>query len=112
MRLAFILNDIVEITFVAGRSFLAIFQIHVNQINESDLSDTSDVDLNDYGCGEITTDVEPMVENTWKNCDTLTEVFDRTTVELITNTVKLAKEKTQCVGLNFFLDITPSEDRN
>ena len=85
--------------------------------SDSDLnSDNSDSDLSDFdsdlfGCGEITHDIENMVEDTWEICHPIDEVYGGTTSKLIKETVMTATEESQCAGLKFFKEITPGKDR-
>lgn len=118
MRLAFFtFNDVQEISGSACRAFVSTFR-YQSEESDSDFNyDNSDSELSDFdpdtfGCGEITPDVESMVENNWQICNPLEEVYGATTSELIKETVNTAKEETQCAGLKFFKDMTPGEDRN
>jgi len=118
MKLSFTLYDAQEISSSAYRAFISTFRYQSGESDsDSDFdSDNSDSDLSDFdpdifGCGEITPEVERMVENNWEICDPLDEVFGTTTSELIKKTVNTATEETQCAGLKFFNDMTPGEDR-
>ena len=119
MRLTFTLQDIQEISNSAILAFIGTFKYHSEE-SESDFeseSEVSDSDLSDFdddlfGCGEITPEVESMVEQNWELCNPLNEVYGETTCQLIKETVTSAKEETQCVGLKFFKAIAPGEDRN
>jgi len=117
MRLTFTLYDIQEISVSAYSAFVSTFRYQAEESDSNFDSDQSDSDLSDFdpdlfGCGEITREVESMVENTWEICDPLDEVYGTTTSKLIKETVMTAKEETQCAGLNFFKAITPGEDRS
>ena len=121
MRLTFTLYDVQEISSSAYRAFISTFRYQSEESDyESDYdfnSDNSDSDLSDFdpdifGCGEITPEVESMVENTWEICNPLDKVYGGTTSKLIKETVNTATEETQCAGLKFFKAITPGEDRN
>jgi len=117
MRLTFTLYDVQEISSSAYRAFISTFRYQSEESDSDFNSDNSDSDLSDFdpdifGCGEITPEVESMVENTWEICNPLDEVYGATTSELIKETVNTATEETQCAGLKFFKAITPGEDRN
>jgi len=126
MKFAFILQDIQEISLYAGRAFISTFHCTLEESEKSDLSEKSDFsdidsdsdsDLPDFdpktfGCGEITSEVESMVENNWEICDPLQNIYGDTAADIIKETVKTAKEETQCAGLNFFEAITPGENRD
>jgi hypothetical protein len=109
MRLTFTLHDAQEISSSAYRAFISTFHYlsHESDSDNSD-SDLSDFDPDIFGCGEITPEVERMVENNWEICDPLDEVYGTTTSK---QTVTTATEETQCAGLKFFNDMTPGEDR-
>ena len=117
MKLTFTLHDVEEISSYARRAFISTFHYESTESDSDFDSDTSDSDLSDFepdifGCGEITPEVERMVENNWEICDPLDEVYGTTTSKLIKDTVSPATEETQCAGLKFFNDITPGEDRS
>ena len=61
MKLTFVFHDAQEIYSSAYRAFVSTFHY---KSDESD-SDFSDYDPNIFGCGEITPEIEDMVENTW-----------------------------------------------
>ena len=117
MRLTFTLHDVQEISGSAYRAFISTFK-YQSEKSDSDFDfDNSDSELSEFdpeifGCGEITTEVEGMVENTWEICNPLDEVYDTTTSKLIKQTVSTATEETQCAGLKFFKDVVPGEDRS
>ena len=114
MRLTFTLHDVQEISFNTYRGFISTFN-YVSEESKSDSSDESDLydfDPDLFGCGEITPEIEKMVENTWEIYDPLTEVYDITTLALIKETVTSSTEETQCAGLHFFKDMAPGEDRD
>ena len=117
MRLTFTLHDVQEISGSAYRAFISTFHYQSEESDSDFDSDNSDSDLSDFdpdifGCGEITPEVEGMVENTWEICNPLDEVYDTTTSKLIKQTVSTATEETQCAGLKFFKDVAPGEDRS
>lgn len=119
MKLTFTLYDVQEISTSAYRAFINTFKYDLEEDSDSDsdFSDNSDSDLSDFDpnlfeCGEITPEVESMVENTWEICNPLPEVYGATTSKLIKETVNTATEETQCAGLKVFKAITPGEDRN
>jgi hypothetical protein len=103
MRFTFTLYDVTEISSTACRAFISTFRYQ---------SDLSDFDPDLFGCGEITPEVESMVENTWEICNPLENVYGETASEIIKKTVNTATEETQCAGLKFFNSIIPGEDRN
>jgi len=113
MRFTFTLYDVQEISTTAYRAFISTFKYESEEfdsLNESDSElDNFDPDL--FGCGEITPEVENMVENTWEICNPIDEVYGTTTSKLIKETVLTAQQETQCAGLKFFKVITPGEDR-
>ena len=117
MRLTFTLYDIQEISTSAYRAFVSTFRYESEEFNSDFESDNSDSDLSDFdpdifGCGEITQEVESIVENTWEICNPLDEVYGATTSKLIKETVQTVTEETECARLQFFKAITPGEDRN
>ena len=117
MRITFTFYDIQEITSSAYIAFFSTFKHGLDEDTSDSDYDTSDSDLSDFdsdifGCGEITPEVESVVDQTWEICKPLEEVFGVTTSKLIKDTVNTAKEETQCVGLKFFNDITPGENRD
>lgn len=117
MKLTFTLYDVQEISSSAYIAFILTFRSQSEESDSDFNSDNSDSDLSDFdpdtfGCGEITPEVESMVENTWEICNPLDEVYGATTSELIKETVNTVTKETQCAGLKFFKDITPGEDRN
>lgn len=113
MRLVFTLHDTQEISASAVRAFISTFNYRSDESEpDSSDSDLSDFEPDRFGCPEITPEVENMVKDNWQICDPLNEVYGTTTCEIIKETVRNAKEETQCAGLNFFKDITPSEDPN
>ena len=108
--------DVQEISVSAFRGFISTFRYDRYELKEVE-SDNSDSDLSDfdpdlYGCGEITPEVESLVEESWEICDPLDEVYGATTSQLIRETVVTATEETQCAGLKIFKAIIPSEDKN
>ena len=117
MRLTFSRQDAQEISGSAYRAFISTFHYESKE-SDSDLdSDNSDSELSEsksdiFGCGEITPEIEDLVENTWEICNPLDEVYGTTTSKIIRETVQTATEETQCAGLKFFNSITPGEDRN
>jgi len=115
MKLALV-NDVQEISGSAYRAFISTFHYFETDSEPDDLDpDPSDSDtdiLDVFGCGEITPEVESMVEDQWKICDPLHEVYGPTTSKFIQETVKTATEESQCAGLNLFQHLTPGEDRN
>lgn len=117
MKITITFCDIQEITSSAYIAFVSTFKQGSDEDNSDADSNTSDSDLSDFdsdifGCGEITPEVESMVDQTWEICEPLEEVFGMTTSKLIKDRVHIAKEETQCVGLKFFKDITPGENRD
>ena len=117
MKFTFTFYDAQEISSNACRAFISIFKYQSEESDSDFNHDNSDSELSDFdpdifGCGEITQKVESMVENTWEICDPLNEVYGARTSELIKETVNIATEESQCVGLHFFKIRTPGEDRN
>ena len=110
MRLTFTRSDIKEISETAYYTFLGEFWV----VSDSDDSESEefDLDLDNFECDEITSEVEQMVENNWEACNPLEGVYGTTIYDLIKETVKTVNEKTQCAGLKFFNHITTSEDQN
>lgn len=116
MKLTFTFHDAGEISSSAYRAFISTFHYKSDSSDSDFVSDNSDSELSDfdpniYGCGDITSEVERMVENNWEICDPLGEVYGTTASKIIKDTVNTATEETQCVGLKFFNYITPGEDR-
>ena len=121
MRFTFTLYDIQQITSnaysTAFRAFIPTFR-YQSEESDSDFNyDNSDSDLSDFdpdifGCGEITPEVESMVENTWEICNPLDEAYGTTTSNLIKEIVNTSTEESKCAGLKFFKHITPGENRN
>nr|YP_010283131.1 hypothetical protein MKU15_pgp060 [Nitzschia traheaformis]ULD15895.1 hypothetical protein [Nitzschia traheaformis] len=117
MRLTFTPYDVQEISSSAFRAFISTFIYESEESDSGSKSDNSDSELSDFdpeifGCGEITPEVENIVENTWEICNPLDEVYGATTSNLIKETVQTATEETQCAGLKIFKAITPGKDRN
>lgn len=117
MRVTFTLYDVQEISSHVFRAFISTFN-YESEENDSDLNyDNSDSELSDFdpeifGCGEITPEIENIVENTYEICNPLDEVYGSITSDLIKETINTATEETQCAGLKVFKTITPGEDRN
>ena len=134
MRFSFTFEDCREIYSSACVAFVSTFKYLADE-DESDsdpvveapdsdskitvdVSDSdSDSDLPDfdpaiYGCGEITPEIENMVDDSWEFCEPLKEVYGKSSSDIIKDTVKTATEETQCAGLKFFKETTPGEDRN
>ena len=113
MRLTFSLYDVQEIASTASRAFISTFQ-YMPDKSESDLSDSdlSDFNPDTFGWGEITSEVENMVTDTWTMCAPLGEVYGTTTSKIIKKTIQTATKESQCAGLNVFKDMTPGEDRS
>ena len=117
MKLTFTFYDAQEISSSTYRAFISTFQYKSDksdsEVSDSDVSDSdlSDYDPSIFECSEITPEVESMVENSWEVCKPLDEVFGATASDIIKETVTTATEETQCVGLNFFREITPGENR-
>ena len=100
MRLTFTLHDVQKISGSAYRAFISTF-LYPLEKSKSDI----------FGCGEITPDVESMVENSWEICNPLDDVYGTTTSKIIRETVTTATEEIQGVGLKLFgAIITPGED--
>ena len=117
MILIFISYYAQEISSSAYREFFSTFRYQSKESDSDFNSDTSDSDLSDFdsdifGCGQITPEVESMVENNLEICKLFDEVYFTTTSELIKETINLATDETQCARLKFFKDTTPCEDRN
>lgn len=117
MGLAFTLQDVQEISVSASRAFISTFHYNSDESESPDFDSDSDSDFSDFdselfGCEQITSEVENMVENNWEMCDPLSEVYGKTASDIIKSTVTTATEETQCVGLNFFKEITPGENRD
>jgi len=117
MIFTFTLYDVQEISTSAYRAFISTFKYESKEFDSNfnsyhSYSELSDFDPDILGCGEITPEVESLVENTWEICNPLDEVYGVTTSKLIRETVITATEETQCAGLKFFKAITPGEDRN
>ena len=74
MRFTFILHDIQEVSLSADRPFISTFYCNLEE---------SDFDSDIFWCGEITPEVESMVENTWKIYNQLYEVYGTITSKLI-----------------------------
>lgn len=110
MRLTFTHSDIKEISEQAYYTFIGEFRIGSDPDDSE--SEEFDLDLDDFGCGEITSEVEKVVQTTWEACDPLEGVYGPTISDLIKETVKTVDEETQCAGLKFFNHITPSEDQS
>jgi len=104
MRFKFTPHDIQEIYGISCRAFISTFKYEE--------SDRSDFDSDIFGCGQITDQVENMVENNWEICHPLDQVYGKTTSELIKQTVSEATEESECAGVKFFNYLTPNQDQN
>ena len=91
MRITFTFYDIQEITNSACIAFISTFKQGSDEDNSD--SDLSDFDSDIFGCGEITPEVENMVDQTWEICKPLEKVFGVTTSKLIKDTVCQLKNK-------------------
>jgi hypothetical protein len=110
MKLSFTLNDATEISGYAFRAFITTFNYYsAESDSDNSESDLSDFDSDMFGCGDITPEVENMVQDTWEVCTPLDEVYGRTSSEIIKKTIITATEETECAGLKFFNYITPAE---
>ena len=122
MKFKFTLHDIQEIYGISCRAFISTFKYEewkrsdsdsdFNSPNSESESDLPDFDSDIFGCGEITHQVENMVENNWEVCDPLNQVYGKTTSELIKQTVSEATEESKCAGVKFFNYLTPNQDQN
>ena len=112
MKLTFTFQDVQEISRSGYYAFISTFRYQSEESDSDFNSDPSDFDSDIFGCGDITPEVESMVENTWEICNPVDEVYGATTSELIKTTVNTVREETQCAGLKFFNAITPGENRN
>lgn len=72
-------------------------------------SDLPDFNPEQFGCGEITRDVEEFVENNWEECKPLDDVFGITTYTVIKTIIKTVKEETQRAGLKLMDSIAKGE---
>ena len=116
MKLTFTLHDMQEISITAYLVFISTFKYQVEE-SDSDFSyESSGSDLSDFddafGCGEITPEVENMVESNWEICHPIEKIYGEAASELIKETVTKATEESQCAELKFFRDITLGEDRD
>lgn len=122
MKPAFI-TDVQEISTTAYRVFISTFDYRSGSDSDSDSdsdfestcseSDLSDWDPGILGCGEITPEVENMVEESWKLCDPLEDVYGPVASGIIKEGVITAKEETQCAGINVFTELLEgAEDQN
>jgi hypothetical protein len=112
VKLTFTLHDVQEISASAYVAFISTFRYQSEESDfDSSESDLSNFDPDVFECGQLTPEVENMVENSWEICNPLEQVYGPTTSELIKETVQTATEETQCVRLKFFKDLTPGEDR-
>ena len=109
MKLTFI-NDIQEISDSACRAFISTFH-YISYDSDPD-SEEFEVDLDPYVCGEITPEVEDLVDSHWELCKSLEEVFRKPSAEVIKKTICTVTEETQCVGIKLFNFIEEGEDKN
>ena len=75
----------------------------------------SDFDPDEFGCGKISSEIEDFVENNWKECDPLDEIYGTTIsniINIIKQPVKTLKEERQCAGIKFFNSIIKGENQN
>jgi hypothetical protein len=79
--------------------------------SDFDSSDWDDLDLSPHQCSEVTESVEEMVKTVSDICHPLEDVYGTTAGGIMKETIRTATEETECVGLRFFADITPGEDR-
>ena len=99
MKFTFTRQDFVEISSSAYVTFISIFQVRSgdNVGTDSDFSD-SDSDLpyfesSTYGCGEVTTSIEVLIEDRVEDCIPLVNVYASGS-EIIKQTIIIAKEET------------------
>lgn len=72
MTLTFTRSDIKEISETAYYTFIGEFRVNSDPSFPDDSeSESFDLDLDDFGCGEITSEVKEMVETNWEVCDPL-----------------------------------------
>ena len=81
-------HDVKEIYWSACSAFISTFKYYSDESDHGfvpgDLnSDFSDFDQDIFGCGEITSEIETMVEHTWEICDPFDKVYGTTTSKLI-----------------------------
>jgi len=71
MRFTFIFHDVQEISSNAFCAFISTFKYESEEFDSYSNSDNSDSDLSYFepdifGCGEITSEVKSIAENTWE----------------------------------------------
>lgn len=98
LKCKFNVDDIKEITITAYYVFVKEFKLDSNSESDSDLSD---FDSDEFGCGEISSEIETFVKTNWEECYPLDEIYAKTTANIIKETVKTVKEESQCAGIKF-----------
>ena len=97
MKFTFTRQDFVEISSSAYVTFISTFQVRSGDNVGTD-SDFSDSDLpyfesSTYGCGEVTTSIEVLIEDRVEDCIPLVNVYASGS-EIIKQTIIIAKEET------------------
>ena len=94
MKFIFNLQGVQKIYISVSYAFISTFRYQSEESDSDFNSDSSESNLSDFdpdmfGCGEITPEIESMVENTWEICDPLEKIYGGTGSEIIQETVKL-----------------------
>ena len=97
----FDINDIKEISVTVYYVFIGEFKSNSDSESDSD-SDLPDFDSDEFGCGEISSEIETFVETNWKDCDPLDSIYGTVASNVIKETVKTADEETRCAGIKLF----------
>nr|ULD16166.1 hypothetical protein [Cylindrotheca closterium]ULD16257.1 hypothetical protein [Cylindrotheca closterium] len=108
----FNIQDIKEITVQAYYVFVGEFKLDSNPVSDTSDSDLPDFDPDEFGCGEINSEIESFIETNWKECDPLDGIYGPTTATVIKETVRTVKEDSQCAGIKIFDHIIKGEDQN
>lgn len=116
-------QDVQEIGGHAFRAFVSTFKYEDREdglsdseevmIGDMEMSDASDIDTFDpLHCNEITKSVEEMVDDSWKDCQPLENVFGKSSASLIKRAISQPTDDADCVGINVHKALTSGEDRN
>jgi len=76
--------------------------------SDSDSDSTEFFDPNEFGCGDVTSEIESMVNDNWRDCHRLEEIYgEGGSANIVRHTILQAKEESQCTSLKFFGDLIP-----
>ena len=114
-----IVEDIREISIVTYQEVRLGFGGKSDSETDSENLDFSDSDSSDYDwednsnyiCGDITTEIEQLVDENWRSCHPIEDMFGET-ASAIKSSVLHPKDEGSCVGIKMLGGITNGEDRS